>query len=65
MDTMPPIGKDEVIAKLPENYKSKIPQRGTLDPASFIKEKRKEIKDNDAVIATQKGKMEVIDENLK
>jgi DNA repair exonuclease SbcCD ATPase subunit len=65
MDTMPPIGKDEVIAKLPESYQGRVPQRGTLDPAGFIKEKRKEIKDNEATIIAQRGKMAVIDENLK
>lgn len=65
MDVMPPISKDEVIAQLPESYKDRVPQRGTLDPAGYIKEKRKEIKDNEATIIAQRGKMAVIDENLK
>jgi DNA repair exonuclease SbcCD ATPase subunit len=65
MDTMPPIGKDEVIAKLPEDYKDKVPVRGTLDPAGFIKEKKKEIEKNNDKLKEERGKMSVIDENLK
>lgn len=65
MDVMPVISKEEIIAQLPENYKNEVSQRGTLDPAGFIKDKRKEIKENDSKLIELKGKLTVVKENLK
>ena len=65
MDTMHPIDKDEIVPRMPKDYQDKLIQRGTLDLAGFIKETRKGIKENDAELINQRGKLAVIEENLK
>lgn len=65
IDLMPAINKNDIIEQLPEDYKTKVPMRGTIDIAEFLKTTRKEIKDTEMELLTFRGQLEVIEDALK
>jgi hypothetical protein len=65
IDLMPAIDKNDIIEQLPGDYKTKVPMRGTLNIADFLKTTRKEIKDTEMELLTFRGQLEVIEESLK